>query len=423
MKLFFDSIGCKLNQSEVEKLAGRFRVCGHVIVSSPKEADYIIINTCAVTAAASADSRKAIRRAARQGDGKIIATGCYATVDPAAIQSLPSVEYIVSNNAKESIPDFLPKEDGQVLMQEVRRISLPGNLRRTRAFIKVQDGCNNHCTFCITRIARGKSHSVAIKEIFHDISIAIDSGVKEIVLTGVNLGAWGLDFESPKTLADLIRTITTELQPQRLRISSLEPWDIDQYLIDTFLLRGFCRHLHIPLQSGCDETLKRMERKISPSEYHRLIKKIRKAIPEVAITTDIIVGFPGETDNEFEQSLRFVHEMEFAGGHVFRFSPRPGTPAARFTGSPEAQLTKSRSKLMREELIISQSKYREQFLGKTLPVLWLAAVKINKQYKLSGLSDNYIKIKAESKNNLENHISTVFIRKSNRSSLIGEITD
>ena len=421
MKIFFDSIGCKLNQSEIEKMAGRFRAFGHVIISSPEDADYVVINTCAVTNAASADSRKAIRRAARLGSGKIIATGCYATVDPTAIQSLPSVECIVCNDAKENIPELLLNKGNQLLVKQTPRIPLPGNRKRTRAFIKIQDGCNNNCTFCVTRIARGKSRSLEVKEIFRDISAALEGGVKEIVLTGVNLGAWGLDFDITSTLADLLKQIIKELQPPRLRLSSLEPWDIDERLIDTFLLGGFCRHLHIPLQSGCDEILKRMGRKINHSDYHRLLTKVRKIIPGVAITTDIIVGFPGESENKFEQSVRFIRDMEFAGGHVFRFSPRPGTPAARYSGIPEIQVTKKRSERIREGFAISQSKYQAQFLNKTLPVLWQEAKNTKGQWNLSGLSDNYINIQAESKSNLENCISTVMINETRLKSLFGEI--
>jgi threonylcarbamoyladenosine tRNA methylthiotransferase MtaB len=421
MKFFFDSIGCKLNQSEIEKMAMQFRSLGHEVVASPVEADYVIVNTCTVTAAASADSRKAIRRAARQGKVKIIATGCYATIDPETIQCLPSVSDIVSNNKKEKIPEIVLGDGQHLPSSPMPRIPLPGNRKRTRAFIKVQDGCDNHCTYCITRIARGKSRSQPVKVIFNDISSALEGGSNEIVLTGVNLGSWGKDLENEGSLSDVIVKILANFDICRLRLSSLEPWDIDDQMIQAFQAPGFCRHLHIPLQSGSDKILKAMGRRNTASEYGELLDKIREAIPEIAITTDIIVGFPGESDVEFHESLQFAMEMDFSGGHVFRYSKRPGTHAENFGSAPTTKVSKERSQLMRDAFESMRAKYQEKFIGDTLSVLWQDAKKTDGKWILYGLSDNYLNVQAESISRMENQFSDVFIKDIRNKSVFGEI--
>lgn len=397
-----------MNQSEIEKMAARARLNGHEIVASAAQADVVIINTCAVTQAAGADSRKKIRQAARAGHARIAATGCYVSVAPDEVSSLPEVHWQVPNCRKDDlIEDILGGVADEESEHTNARIALPGKQRRTRAFIKVQDGCDNFCTFCITRIARGKSKSQTRAEIFADIASALAGGVKEIVLTGVNLGAWGTDLEGTPTFPSLVEGIIKELAPSRLRLSSFEPWDIRDDFLEILTLPGFCRHLHLPLQSGSAGVLKRMGRRNTPEEYRQLLEKIRKAIPEIAITTDIMVGFPGESEAEFKESLEFVSAMQFAGGHVFNYSLRPGTAAAQMESRIAANTRRKRSEIMREVFKTSRKKYQNEFIGRVEGVLWERSQKVGDEWQLDGLTDNYLRVRARAGRDLWNTISDV----------------
>jgi len=411
MKIFFDSIGCRLNQSEIERMAAQARLNGHEIVAHPSQAEIVVVNTCAVTMAACADSRKRIRQAARCGAARIIAAGCYAAIAPLEIEDLPQIAWQVSNvNKEREIQMILGNCALQMPGSLQSRQALPGRQRRTRAFIKVQEGCDNFCTFCITRIARGRSRSQSVSEIYHDVQAALSGDVKEIVLTGVNLGAWGRDLEGTPQLSSLIRNILSEFNPPRLRLSSLEPWDVDDDLIEVMQSPNFCRHLHLPLQSGSDSVLKRMARPHSTQEYHQLLQKIRKVFPQIAITTDIMVGFPGESEKEFIEGLEFVRSMKFAAGHVFSYSMRPGTSAAHLPGSVPFSERKRRSALMRAVLAASRNDYQRAWIGKQVSVLW---EKVNQQgacWQLEGLTDNYLRVRADAEENLWNNFSQVHLK-------------
>jgi len=404
-------------------MAARFRAQGHEIVPSPSAADLVVVNTCAVTSAAEADSRKSIRHAARAGAKNIIATGCYATISPQAILDLPGVVSVITNEKKESlVSETLQLKDNDEYHQQPR-LALPGKKHRTRAFIKVQEGCDNSCTFCVTRIARGKSRSKPLKEIFGDIESALWGGAREVVLTGVNLGSWGRDFSTPGDLAELVTQIINIISPPRIRLSSLEPWDITEDFFQVLNLPGFCRHLHIPLQSGCDQTLNRMGRRFSAQLYKKTIEKIRAIVPDISITTDIMVGFPGETDNDHHASLAFVEEMHFAGGHVFNYSIRPQTKASLMKDQISVLTRKKRSKEIREILSRSRKEFERNFIGKYLKVLWEKFYPMDEDGKVIGWSDNYIKIMANSEKNLQNMISTVKINDIMDAGLIGRILD
>jgi threonylcarbamoyladenosine tRNA methylthiotransferase MtaB len=418
MKVFLDSVGCRLNQSEIEKIALQFRAEGHEIVAYPALADIVVVNTCSVTAAASSDSRSKIRKAAYAGAAKIVATGCYATVDASVVANLPSVNWLVPNSEKDSLVSKVLGTEEKITKSHLSRKALPGIHKRTRAFIKVQDGCDNFCTFCITRIARGKSHSLPESEILEDIRSALEGGANEIVLTGVNLGSWGKEFESKKSLANLIREIVEKSSPPRIRLSSLESWHIDDELIASMALPGFCGHLHLPLQSGSDETLQRMGRRTSGKDYSSALNKLRKRFPGIAITTDIMVGFPGESEKEFADSLDFVREMEFSGGHVFSFSPRPGTSAEKLPGQIPLNVKRIRSQEMRDAIAQTAVKYRINFIGKKLSVLWEKSTPISGAWCLSGLSGNYLRVESRSKKDFYNSISQVEIENINGMTLL-----
>ena len=413
MKIFLDTIGCRLNQSEIEIYARQYHAAGHTLVATADQADLVIINTCTVTAQAAADSRQQIRQAARQGAAKIVVTGCWATMEPGIAAALPRVSQVIPNQDKDRLVSILLNQDIQENTgEQTVRQPLPGIHHRTRAFIKVQDGCNNRCTYCITCLARGPSRSREFPAIRQDVEAALAGGCKEIVLTGVHLGAWGADLQPAARLPYLIRRLLSETGVPRLRLSSLEPWDLGADFFelwhDPHLGHRLCRHLHLPLQSGCAATLQRMARKSTPQAYAELVHGARKAVPGIAITTDIIVGFPGESEAEFSASRDFIGSLDFARGHVFIYSPRPGTAAARMPDQVPYPLRKQRSQQLRQLFSQAEQRYQASFIGQRLEVLWESAQpKDQCSWQLSGLTDTYIRVTAQAPVNLWNEISPV----------------
>lgn len=424
MKIYLDMVGCRLNQSEIEAYARQFRLAGYTLISEIDSADLIVINTCTVTAAAASDSRQKIRQAARSGAAQIIVTGCYASLNPTEAAALPRVTQVVDNQSKDKlVPLVLNLPLSTFDHITLRREPIPGTRLRTRAFIKVQDGCDNRCTYCITALARGAGNSRPATDVLTDIRSAVEGGSQEIVLTGVHLGSWGYDFSEPASIKDLVRVILNETETHRLRLSSLEPWDITPDFFELWRDARMCRHLHLPLQSGCGATLRRMGRKITPEAYAELIGEARRAIPDVAITTDIITGFPGETQAEFSESSEFIHEMNFANGHVFTFSARPGTAANHLPDKILSKVAKERNTTMRQIFQQSAYVYRERFIGQRLGVLWEKALPIEAgQWQLSGLSDNYLRVKSMSAIPCRNQIMDVVVSRAEGDGLFGDIS-
>lgn len=409
MKVYLDSIGCRLNQSEIEKIASQFRLAGHDITDSAGDADVVVVNTCAVTSQAASDSRQKIRQAARAGGAEVLVTGCWSTLEPQAALALPGVKRVIANAEKDRlVSDYLNLPGAVFDLEPLAREPLPGLHLRTRAFLKVQDGCDNHCTFCITRIARGEGRSIPIKQVIAEVIAAQNGGVNEVVLSGVHLGSWGCDFEQPLHLYDLIKAILAETDVPRLRLSSLEPWDLDETFFSLWENPRLCRHLHLPLQSGSASTLHRMARKTTPEGFAGLVQLARQASTDMAITTDLIAGFPGETEDEFSESLQFVERMDFAGGHVFSYSERPGTPAARLPGGLAHKVRKHRGAVLRDVLACSARRFRERMLGTEVTVLWEATDSIGPQgWHLHGLTDHYLKVSAYAPQRLWNKFSRV----------------
>ncbi|HUG33358.1 MAG TPA: MiaB/RimO family radical SAM methylthiotransferase [Anaerolineales bacterium] len=394
MKIYLDTIGCRLNQSEIETMARQFRAAGHDIVASAGMADMAVVNTCAVTNDAASVSRSKIRQIARAGVDQIVATGCWTTLQPDRALELPNVTRVIPNDRKDHlVPDVLDLQPETFDLEPITRIPLPGLHRRTRAFIKVQDGCNNQCTFCITTVARGEARSITIPDVIADIQFALDGGVKEIVLTGVHLGSWGHEFE--RHLTDLIKAILRDTDAPRLRLSSLEPWDLAPEFFSLWTDNRLMPHLHLPLQSGAESTLKRMRRNTTPQSFRELIAAARAVMPDVAITTDIIAGFPGETEDEFGKTLDFVREMNFSGGHVFTYSARPGTGAARMKGQIKLEVRKRRNHILTETLDEAAKTYREKFIGKRASVLWESVSAMGDQgWQMEGWTENYLRVQA-----------------------------
>ena len=434
MKIYLDTIGCRLNQAEIESMALQFRVAGHEIVASANMADMAVVNTCAVTNDAASESRSKIRHIGRAGVNEIIATGCWATLQPKEAASLPNVLQVVTNANKDSLVSdtFKLRPSSHNLhpfdSEPISRQPLPGLHRRTRAFIKVQDGCDNHCTFCITTVARGEGRSRSLAEVILDVGSALEGGAKEIVLTGVHLGSWGYDFSDPfpgnyvSHLSDLIRAILNETDVRRLRLSSLEPWDLNEDFFSLWEDKRLMPHLHLPLQSGCESTLKRMARKTTPGSFRELISAARDVMPDVAITTDIIAGFPGETEDEFAESLAFVQEMDFAGGHVFTYSPRPGTGAARMKGQVRPELGKKRNHILHDALETSAKSYRQNFIGQKMYVLWESTSEIGDLgWQMEGWTGNYLRVSAFAPSPRWNEIDHVMLSESLGDKMMGDI--
>jgi threonylcarbamoyladenosine tRNA methylthiotransferase MtaB len=425
MNIFLDTIGCRLNQSEIEAFALQFRLAGHTLVANPAQADLVVVNTCAVTAEAASDSRQKIRQAARHGKPEVVVTGCWATLEPIAAAALPNVSRVVPNLDKDHlVTDLLQLSPSAFDQEFLERQPLPGSRQRTRAFIKIQDGCDNHCSYCVTTLARGSSRSRSVSAVLHDIQSALAGNAQEIVLTGVHLGAWGYDLQINQSLCHLIKTVLNETNVPRLRLSSLEPWDLEASFFELWQDARLCRHLHLPLQSGSAATLHRMQRKITPSAYSAIVQAARSAIPNLAITTDIIVGFPGETDTEFSESLGFIQEMDFAGGHVFTYSARPGTPAARMNGQIPHPVRKERNANVRAFLTRSSQRYTASFLDTSLAVLWESSILCSDQFwELSGLTDNYLRVTSHAKTDLWNQISLVHLNSQAKDGMQGIIWD
>jgi threonylcarbamoyladenosine tRNA methylthiotransferase MtaB len=425
MKIFLDTIGCRLNQAEIETISLQFRAAGHEIVASPAEADLAVVNTCTVTAEAASDSRAAIRRANRLGAEAIVVTGCWSTLEPDRAAALAGVTRIVPNTLKDHLAaDLLGLPQEFFDLEPLARQPLPGLHQRTRAFIKVQDGCDNGCTFCITTLARGPSHSRTLEQVIADVNSALDGDAKEIVLTGVHLGSWGHDFQPARRLADLVSSLLSQTQPARLRLSSLEPWDLDADFFSLWQDVRLCRHLHLPLQSGSAGVLRRMARRITLEAFSALVESARAAIPQVAISTDIIVGFPGETAVEFEETLDFVRRMDFASGHVFSYSSRPGTPAARMRGQVRRDAVKARSASLRALLMAQAGTFHRKSIGLTLPVLWEAASILTEAgWQIEGLTDNYQRVTAIAREPRWNRMDCVLIKTASPEGLTGEILE
>ena len=421
MKVYLDTIGCRLNQAEIESMAREFRERGHEIVAMAENADLAVVNTCAVTAAAASDSRGTIRRLARVRDIPILATGCWATLQPLAAAALPAVARVVPNRLKDQlVNDVLEAPAPRFEIEPIARIPLPGPRHRTRVFIKVQDGCNNRCAFCITTLARGVSRSRSLAEVLMDVRAAAAGEAQEIVLTGVQLVSWGRDVGLG--LEHLVQAILHETPVPRVRLSSLEPWDLDAQFFSLWEDARMCRHLHLPLQSGCDATLRRMGRKTTRRDFVALVNAAREAIPEVAITTDVIAGFPGETEAEFEESLDFVRELGLAGGHAFAYSARPGTVAARLPGHVAPRIRKERSNAFRCVFEQAAGSYRERFLGRTATVLWESALRTGgESWRLEGLTDNFIRVTCGAPEPRWNRIDRVVLRRGEAGGLEGII--
>ena len=421
MNIYLDMVGCRLNQAEIDAMALDLVSRGGTIVSEGEKADVIIVNTCCVTAKASADSRKMIRHYQNNFDAKVVSTGCWVNVAKAEAEEISDLAYL--NDQKELIPEFLLQSPADTVSEISRKPNL-GKRNRTRGFVKVQDGCNNACSFCLTTIARGPSESMTKESVLGRIQQLESLGMKEIILTGVQLGSWGKELQPKKRLADLIQFILENSAIPRIRLSSIEPWDIDQSLVDLLNHPRIMPHLHIPLQSGSDEILRAMRRPVSRERFRNVLAMIRRTSPQTAITTDVISGFPGETDELFEESFQFIEECSFNGGHVFSFSPMPGTDALNLLNNVHQATIKNRTKKLLSHFANQEKLTKQTLVGQKSEVLFESRKKAEELNWFHGFSENYQNVVCLSEEMLLNQIRMVeFTDIDQKGRLIAKIAD
>ncbi len=409
-RVYLDFVGCRLNQAEIERMGRQFAARGDTLAGSAADADLVVVNTCAVTKTAARKSRQMIRQAGRANPGaQIVATGCYAEISPEKLAHLPNVAQVIGNLEKDRLVALTGGEAAPDYEREplVREPLPPGTLGRTRAFVKVQDGCDNRCTFCVTTIARGAGRSRPADEILDEVRLLIDMGYQEVVLTGVHLGSYGREPGGDgSSLGELTGRLLAETTVPRLRLSSLEPWDIEPGFFDLWQDERLGAYLHLPLQSGCDRTLRRMARRTTQAAFSALVEAARARIPDLALTTDIIVGFPGETDEEFEESLRFVAAMDFARLHVFPYSKRPGTAAARMPGQVPREVSDERKARMLAHSDARWQAFQTRHLGQTHRILWESARAATPDgFVWTGLTGNYLRAVTVTPDDLANTIT------------------
>jgi threonylcarbamoyladenosine tRNA methylthiotransferase MtaB len=462
---YVENFGCRATQADGAAIERQFRERGLERAGAPSEAEIVVLNTCTVTASADQDARAAIRRIHRENPGcQIVVTGCYAQRAPEEVAALPGVRRVVGNSHKHQLADIAIIGQGNLEPQRAfaegfvpLSVLLAGHQRpatndqrpifvsdifahtellaapvfdaaheRTRPNLKVQDGCDNRCSFCVIPYVRGQSRSLRLEEVLREVNGLVSAGYREVVISGINLGRWGRDLDSgaeaqvvgclggttkvvpsrggsqrPTTndqrlrFTDLVRAILDHTSLEKLRISSVEPMDWSDELIE--LVTGSSRiakHAHVPMQSGSDRVLRAMHRKYRPWHYREKILKIREAMPTAAIGADVMVGFPGETDADFEETRRMVEELPFTYLHVFTYSARPGTPAAAMRKQVPVQVARERNRILRELASKKKQEFVRSFIGKTVEAITLSAFEGE---RTEALTSNYLKLRVTGK--------------------------
>lgn len=380
-RVAFYTLGCKVNQYDTEAVAEQFAKKGYRVVGFDELADVYVVNTCTVTSMGDRKSRQIIRRAARQNpEAVIVVMGCYAQVSPDEVADIEGVDLVVGTNERQRIVDLVDEfmSSGQkhsfvhdiFATKEFEDIPITQFQDRTRATIKIQEGCNEFCSYCKIPYARGRSRSRRPESVLAEVQRMEAAGFQEVVLTGIHLGAYGRDLDPALDLSDLLEMLGQKVKIPRIRISSIDPHEITSRFVDIMLrYPNLCRHLHVPLQGGHDDILKAMRRRYSLAEYRNVVKAVKAASEDIAITTDIIVGFPGETDEHFAASLQFVEEMGFSRLHVFPYSRRAGTPAAKMPVQVPNAVKQERTRQMIALGRKLSGAFHARFVGRTMEVL------------------------------------------------------
>jgi len=413
---YIENFGCRATQADGAALERQLHDRGLSRADSPGDAELVVLNTCTVTASADRDVRSAIRRIHRNSPTtKILVTGCYAQRAPEELSALPGVSLVVGNSHKHAIGDYaapLAQAGGFVPLAQVGSAQ-PANVvigdifahtellaapvfeaddsgEKTRPNLKVQDGCNNRCSFCIIPFVRGRSRSLKLEHVIRDTKSLVARGYREIVLSGINLGRWGRELAPPTTFVSMLRAVLENTTIEKLRISSVEPMDWTNELIDLVATEPrIAKHAHVPLQSGSDKILRRMHRKYRPWHYADRIERIRRAMPDAAIGADVMVGFPGETDDDFEQTRAFIERLPFTYLHVFTYSSRPGTRSATLADQVPVHVARERNRILRDLAAHKKQGFMQSLVGRELVVLTLTNYDGS---RTEALSDNYVKV-------------------------------
>lgn len=412
----FYTLGCKVNQYETEAIAELFTDAGYEICDFSEKANVYIINTCSVTHIGDRKSRQIIRRAKKTNPNAVIAvTGCYAQTAPDEILNIEGVNLVIGTKDRKNIVNLVESLDLNSNMNcvsnimdnhEFEELHIRNYSDRTRAFIKIQEGCNQFCSYCIIPYARGPVRSRPEDEVLSEIKRLVKNGFKEIILTGIHVASYGIDL-GDTSLEELLIKIDKIEGLRRIRLSSIEPMTLDREFVDKIKsVKKLCPHFHISLQSGCDETLRRMNRKYTTAQFKEIVDGLRESFPNVAITTDIMVGFPGETNTEFQQTLDFVNEIQFSDAHVFVYSPRRGTPAAR-KEQIDDKTKEERSKIIIDATQKSRDEFLRRHIGKTVSVLFEQVVRDG---FFEGKTDNYINVHVKSEEDLSDKFRDVKLR-------------
>ena len=427
------TMGCKVNQYDTQSMRETLVRNGYAIVDDTQSADLYLINTCTVTNAADQKARQAVRKAIRQNpNADVLVTGCYAESDRKVIEQIPGVSVVFGNREKADFQTYLDKlhADAQLQIQPIQHDAIREHARfssgvsnagkRTRALIKVQDGCSAFCTYCIIPYVRGRMTSRPLSDIVDEAQRIADSGIKEIVITGVHLGAYGQDTGRDKDIADILEHIHDIDGIERIRFSSIEPMYFPDILSERMSVLPKCMpHFHIPIQSGSDKVLRDMRRRYTTAQFAQLVENLRSRFTDdVGITTDIMVGFPGETDSDFRESLNFVEKIGFSQLHVFRYSPRKGTPAAAYPNQVHANVSANRSREMIDLGNKLSASFRKQILGKYKNVL-VEDSREGKNKHLAGFTDNYIRVLLDVPDTAINKVLNVKITSSDKEFVYG----
>jgi threonylcarbamoyladenosine tRNA methylthiotransferase MtaB len=423
-----ENFGCRATQADGASIERQLLERGLLRAGSASEAEVVVLNTCTVTASADQDARAAIRRIHRDNpDAQILVTGCYAQRAPLEISALPGVSLVVGNSHKHELASYVSpvsQNSGFVPLSHIAGESnvIIGDIfahtelaaapvfdgegfDKTRPNLKVQDGCNNRCSFCIIPYVRGKSRSLKLDQVLREVDALVVKGYREIVLSGINLGRWGRELTPRTNFATMLRMILEQTQIEKLRISSVEPMDWTDEVIELVASSSrICKHAHVPLQSGSDKILRAMHRKYRPWHYADRIERIRRAMPDAAIGADVMVGFPGETDEEFEQTRAFIERLPFTYLHVFTYSSRPGTPSAEMAEQVPVQIARERNRILRELIAKKKRAFMESFVGRELEAITLTH--FDGDYT-EALSDNYLKLRLRGQHPSNKWVSSI----------------
>lgn len=429
IKVKFITLGCKVNQYETNAMAQKFIEKGYKLVENNEKSDIYIINTCTVTNMSDRKSRQMLRKVKEQNKNAIVvAVGCYAQVAKDELEKISEIDIVLGNNEKaeiikyveEFIKNNIKQKDIEDIMNTKEFVDF-GDItftEKTRAVIKIQDGCDRFCSYCIIPYARGRVRSRKPESIISEISKIAEKGIKEVVITGIHIASYGKDFKENYKLIDLLEEINKIQGIQRIRLGSIEPLLITEEFIKRLKkLEKICHHFHLSLQSGCDETLKRMNRRYTTEQFMTIVKLLRDTYYDVNLTTDIIVGFPGETEEEFNKTYKFLKQVKFYKMHIFKYSPRKGTKASVMENQISGDVKEIRSKKLIELSNKNQLEYNNQYLGKEVEVLF----EEEKNGVYEGHTQNYIMVYCKSKEKLDNKIKDVKCKIANDDHILAEL--